>query len=77
MECVSYDHVFAADIATRLHGYGKLLVGAQTASRGKGSRGDQKSNKAARERCSSALKMRGDLMLLSSDSELTDYDYED
>ena len=77
MECVSYDHVFAADIATRLHGYGKLLVGAQTSSRGKGSREDQKSNKAARERSSSVLRMRGDLMLLSSDSELTDYDYED
>ena len=77
MECVSYDHVFAADIATRLHGYGKLLVGAQIECRGKGSREDQKSNKAAREKSSSVLKMRGDLMLLSSDSELTDYDYED
>lgn len=77
MECVSYDHIFVADIATRLHGYGKLLIGAQTSSRGKGSKRDQKSNKATRERSSSVLKMRGDLMLLSSDSELTDYDYED
>lgn len=76
MECVSYDHVFAADIATRLRGYDKLLAGAQTASRGKGGRGGQKPNKAARERSFSVSKMRGDLMLLSSDSELTDYDYD-
>jgi len=75
MECISYNHVFAVYIATRLPGYNKLLAGAQNASRGKGGRGDQKSNKEARE-SSSVQKMCGDVMLLSSDLELTD-DYED